>query len=416
MFDSVINYLAPSSKTENSKMEPKPIDPAVMTPAASSKTWELEQQHRMAGAWFQPLQPSSQLAWDATRNCYQELPVLQLPPGFQPPPYSCPVPVEGVALAPTALPLGDLFGGFLDLVDNLYTNSLVQYVCAKTKPSDHRLAAEVLARSNLNPNAKEFTPVVRQVEEETEEEEEEGEDEECIHTLEELSDKKDGEEQNELEGTQEEVEEEKIHTGNQLEDEVPLSVAFFSSECDTTKEEGKGNEEKEETMEDVTEEDEESDDWWDSDEDVCSQDQQIDPAEFEDLFPCGLMVTSLTCRTRQASQDLQPMAIVSFTSIATISLAPAKANTKMDNINRIFNETFSVDSVPKSAARVCFSDEETWEVIEEPEEMAEELAEARVGEWEQRKADRERMERTLGPVLTPLHRQRMYVKIYGHNL
>ena len=111
--------------------------------------------------------------------------------------------------------------------------------------------------------------------------EEEREDEECIHTLEELSDKKDGEAQNELEGTQEEVEEEKIHTGNQLEDEVPLSVAFFSSECDTTKEEEKGNEEEEETMEDVTEEDEESDDWWDSDEDVCSQDQQIDPAEFE---------------------------------------------------------------------------------------------------------------------------------------
>ena len=88
----------------------------------------------------------------------------------------------------------------------------------------------------------------------------------------------------------------------------------------------------------------------------------------------------------------------------------------MDNINRIFNETFSVDSASKSAARVCFSGEETWEVIEEPEELAEELAEARVGEWEQRKADRERMERTLGPVLTPLHRQRMYVKIYGHNL
>jgi len=414
MFDSVINYLAPSSKAETIKMEAKPSDPAVMSPAASSKTWELEQQHRMAGAWFQPsLQPSSQLAWDATRSCYQELPVLQIPPGFHPP-YSCPVPEgmeEGVALAPTALPLVDLFGGFMELVDNLYTSSLVQYVCAKTRPSDHRLAAEVLARSNLNPNAKEFTPVVRKVEEETKEEEK-GEDEECIHNLEEVCDKEAGEEQNELEDSQEDEEEEKIHTGNQVEDEVPLVVAFNSSECDTPREEGKDNEEEDE----VTEEDEESDDWWDSDEDVCSQDQQIDPAEFEDLFPCGLMVTSLTCRPRQASPDLPDTPIVSFTSIATISLTPAKANTKMDNINRIFNETYSSDSAPKSASRVCFSEEDTWEVIEEPEELAEELAEARVGEWEQRRADRERMERTLGPVLMPLHRQRIYAKIYGHNL
>jgi len=52
-------------------------------------------------------------------------------------------------------------------------------------------------------------------------------------------------------------------------------------------------------------------------------------------------------------------------------------------------------------------------VIEEPEELAEDLCEARCSDLEQRRADRERQERLLGPVLTPVHRRRMYLKIYG---
>merc|ERR1719507_2125263 len=105
-----------------------------------------------------------QMVWDLTNNCYQELPVQQV--SSYPPPayhqiYPCPAEEldDSVTLAPTALPLVDLFGGvFMEFVDTLYTSTLVQYVCERTAPSEHRMAAEVLARSNLNPNAKEFNP------------------------------------------------------------------------------------------------------------------------------------------------------------------------------------------------------------------------------------------------------------------
>ena len=47
----------------------------------------------------------------------------------------------------------------MEFVDTLYTSTLVQsFVCENNTMSEHRLAAEVLARSNLNPNAKEFNP------------------------------------------------------------------------------------------------------------------------------------------------------------------------------------------------------------------------------------------------------------------
>ena len=152
------------------------------------RTKELEKQHRQEGNWFQPEvggQPSyqsrmvwdvtkgdeqmepgpdHQMVWDLTNNCYHQLPVQQvshyLPTYHQL--YPCPPAEEledSVALAPTALPLVDLFGGvFMEFVDTLYTSTLVQYVCERTAPSEHRMAAEVLARSNLNPNAKEFNP------------------------------------------------------------------------------------------------------------------------------------------------------------------------------------------------------------------------------------------------------------------
>ena len=148
------------------------------------RTKELEKQHRQEGDWFQPEvgeqanyqstmvwdvtkgdeQMEQQMVWDLTNNCYQQLPVQQgspyLPTYHQL--YPCPPAEEledSVALAPTALPLVDLFGGvFMEFVDTLYTSTLVQYVCERTAPSEHRMAAEVLARSNLNPNAKEFNP------------------------------------------------------------------------------------------------------------------------------------------------------------------------------------------------------------------------------------------------------------------
>merc|ERR1711971_1302080 len=85
-------------------------------------------------------------------------------------------------------------------------------------------------------------------------------------------------------------------------------------------------------------------------------------------------------------------------------------------INEKYSTTaISQNQVGKSkSARVHFSEEATWQVIEEPEELADDLCEARCSDLEQRRADRERMERLLGPVLTPVHRRRMYCKIYGN--
>jgi len=192
---------------------------------------------------------------------------------------------------------------------------------------------------------------------------------------------------------------------------------------------------------DLEGEDEESEDWWDSDEEPCTPSQEIDPAEFEDLFCCPLSLTSLhPTKHTTPSNSSSPSSISSssttigssappppssFTSVATISLAaaaPTKADTKLETINRAFNEKYSEAATAAAAAangakskhaKVHFSEEATWQVIEDPEELAEDLCEYRCSDLEQRLADRERQERLLGPVFLPVHRRRMYLKIYG---
>jgi hypothetical protein len=152
----------------------------------------------------------------------------------------------------------------------------------------------------------------------------------------------------------------------------------------------------------------------------------------QDLFPCGLAIETLHCaapRTRKEEGEARRAAggggeerrslesgggPVLFTSCATITIVcrPVKTNTVLDNINAAFNKVFcsSGDTRP-SEPRVRFS--EDVEVFKEPEELAEDLAEARVSNFEQRKADLQRMERLLSPVLSSAHRQRMFSKIYG---
>jgi len=510
------------------------------------RTKELELQHRAEGNWFQPevgeqptyfqsrmvwdvtkgeeqMSPTTdhQMVWDLTSNCYQELPVQQaspyLPAYHQL--YPCPPPEQledSVTLAPTALPLVNLFGGvFMEFVDTLYTSTLVQYVCERTAPSEHRMAAEVLARSNLNPNAKEFNPsqdlspqgeklFVGGIKGRTEGEEGEVYSEEDVKLKEELKVRCSS--ANDPEGDVKSSSQVEIHT-------VPLEAPCDNSACDIafegeeeyeeTEVMGEGVEEQEnkirksedghceetvwgneevndaskeeheecvrtnegseeeddaneesETEDDANEESggtdceergeadyEESDDWWDSDEEPCTPSQQIDPAEFEDLFCCPLSLTSLhpTKQTASSSSSSSsttstfnghsssppppsPSPPSSFTSVATISLAaaaPTKADTRLEIVNRAFNEKYSTatredqEGGKSKSAKVHFSDEATWQVIEEPEELADDLCEARCSDLEQRRADRERMERLLGPVLTAVHRRRMYCKIYG---
>ena len=342
------------------------------------RTKELEKQHRAEGNWFQPelvgeqanyqsrmvwdvtkgdeqmeARSNHQMVWDLTNNCYHQLPVQQqlshsyLPTYHQL--YPCPTPVEqqedSVALAPTALPLVNLFGGvFMEFVDTLYTSTLVQYVCERTAPSEHRMAAEVLARSNLNPNAKEFNPSCQDLDLSKQELENnsirksgpgaivelspQGEtalSEERDDEWEEVDSQEDGKEElkekercaNEPGGDVESSSKIEIHT-------VPLEAACDNSECDIAFEEDGGEEEEEgreleeEHCEEIAWDDEEvnaseeyeklvrankesadeesleeaadeSEDWWDSDEEPCTPSQQIDPAEFEVsiiLLPC----------------------------------------------------------------------------------------------------------------------------------
>jgi len=474
------------------------------------RTKELEKQHRPESNWFQPeveeqanyqsrmvwdvmkgdeqMEPAMdhQMVWDLTSNCYQELPVQQVSP-YLPAYhqiYPCPAeePEDSVALAPTALPLVNLFGGvFMEFVDTLYTSTLVQYVCERTAPSEHRMAAEVLARSNLNPNAKEFNPsqdlnLSKDVslkeelnEKESSASEPEGDVKSSsqieIHTVPleapcdnsacDIAFEENGEKKKKKEngkGVKEEEEEEE-EEGRELEepfDETAQGNENYSSkkeydECVRANEEIlKANDEADEESLEADEEsgceaedaDEESEDWWDSDEEPCTPSQEIDPAEFEDLFSCPLSLSCLhptkqttpstsTSSTSSSSignssPPLSPSSSSpsSFTSVATISLAaaaPTKAETRLEIVNRAFNEKYSTGTVAAKSKpfKVHFSEEATWQVIEEPEELAEDLCEARCSDLEQRRADRERMERLLGPVLTPVHRRRMFCKIYG---
>ena len=283
MIDSILSYFTPKIE-EDCKMDKKSFsehtEPMKMgpdqawhpAPNSSQKTKKLEQMHRMEDAWFSPnvnyQQPSSQMVWDMTRNCYAELPVQQIVPfnPTYPPPYSClPHLVHNQQEAvdhhnPTALPLADLFGGvIMDFMDNLATNTLIQYVCDRTRPSAHRLAAETLARSNLNPNAKEFTPTSPS---------------QAPAPVLDLATKP---------SLEEEVEEDAA-----AKNADDMAFCDDNSECDMEEsvdgdleesEDKSGTENaRESTVETAVSDDE---DWWDSDEEPCTPSQDIDPSEFE---------------------------------------------------------------------------------------------------------------------------------------
>ena len=318
----------------------------------NKRTKALELQHRAEGNWFQPevgeqptyfqsrmvwdvtkgeeqMETNHQMVWDLTSNCYQELPVQQaspyLPAYHQL--YPCP-PAEQledtqITLAPTALPLVNLFGGvFMEFVDTLYTSTLVQYVCERTAPSEHRMAAEVLARSNLNPNAKEFNPSQDLSPQElnvrcSSANDPEGDVKSSslveIHTvpLEAPCDNSacdivfEGEEEYEETKVMREGVEEQEDKIREFEDgHCEETVGGNEEVNDASKEEheecvrtNEGSEEEDDANDESETEDdahdergeadyEESDDWWDSDEEPCTPSQQIDPSEFEVSYIC----------------------------------------------------------------------------------------------------------------------------------
>jgi len=469
MNDSVMSYFSTSTKMdEGSKMDKNTYSdlqkemftsfqqqqPKQQMKTSPSKTRELETVHKMGGDWFQPTathtpSSSSQVVWDMTNNCYEEMEVQQSPPlpfdPSWPEPYTCPPQFDTdaetpITLSSSALPLVGLFGGvIMDFVDNLYTSSLVQYVCYKTRPSANRLAAETLARSNLNPNAKEFKPVTKGIGSEPEVSSPRAEELipevlEPIVLAEESSPVMEGEQlisdkQEQVKSEGEEIPPEKepfllVPTVQNNTDE--MSVYSFedveqsescsdNSNCDI--EEGGSW-----FVSPIPLEDSESEDWWDSDEEPGTPGQEIDPSEFEDLFPCGLLVSNLPCKSSRLPEvstvtcnpSLERESCPSFKSVACITLTcnPAQSNSPLDRVNRIFNEAFpDKECVKKSAVKVHFSDEIDY--LYEPEELAQDLADARVSDFKQRQVDRERMERLLAPIFTTTHRKKMFSKIFG---
>jgi hypothetical protein len=73
--------------------------------------------------------------------------------------------------------------------------------------------------------------------------------------------------------------------------------------------------------------------------------------------------------------------------------------------------TFSCDTREDTAPRVRFSRPETWTRVDEDPELACDLREARRSDLLQRRADRERLERLIAPVLAPEHRRTVYQRM-----
>lgn len=323
--------------------------------------------------------PAYQSVFNMNKGCYENLPVSvdsgcsDQPPVVNPPfPFICFPPPN---MGPWSMePL------YCDLVDMVET-SLVQSVCHTSRLEynlQNRLAAEILAASSLNPNAKEFTPKVTDNLEAMTSQNSEKELHEPMSNSLDLDDSSN----DEIVCHHDEIEEQGTEKGIDTK---------LNSSCDSNSEDESDEDEDED-------EDDEEEDWdWDSDEEHTSV-ECVDMSEFEDLFQVNLLVTSLNiCHTKVTS--------------------PSRSKTcvRVHDVNRkylcLYPDTGDLRDRQRS---VTFSD--SLEIILEPENLAEELQEARTSDLGQRQADRERNERLLAPILTRTHRENMFRKIYGESL
>ena len=292
-----------------------------------------------------PCYPSSQSVYNITTNCFEELPVYQY---------------QDVSHQHWVM-------------DDLESNN-VMFQLLVSKKSHQRLAAEILASSRLNPNAKEFTP--KSVIEKTRKE---SEDVMC-----------------QLDGHNELQEDGENQGEDPTEQDYVCDITIIEEDQPRL---GYSEDEEESEEEERYEEEDEEDDWdWDSDEQSNGECVIIDPADFEDLFTPSLLMTNLSnCQCHQKPE--------------------ANTNPKLKEVNRRFLQTYPdvEDNDSEITSKIVkFSNDPT--IILEPENLAEELQMARIGEFAARQADRERMERLIGPILTKTHRQNVYYKIYGECL
>jgi len=404
--------------------------------------------------------PTSQYAFNINKNCYESLPVHQT--SYNPySPYQQDFyphefqyfkeeeeEEETLALAPSLLPLGTLYENIMDFMEI----TIVQYVCQRTHPSPFRLAAETLARSKLNPNAKEFTPMVKtnsvikgdgEMEEkkrcrtpEQSDEMDEGE------SIEESSNHLDLYLVTENKGNVGI----RIETTNERQQTSSTEQKLVADEPNCSNVEGKSSEYisheelmqynasdnsfcdsnittdenhfvllNEDDSDDDCFDDDDDDSDWDSDEQSTGQCVEIDPSEFEDLFPSPLLMTNLrVCKTKSSNPELLFCPVIQSQSTTLDNLSNQPSRTISDINKKLFDQDQAIPrSCRKSDKSVQFCDDVN--VIEEPDDLADDLQNARISDFPGRQADKERMERLLAPILTEVHRGKMYQKIYGGN-
>jgi len=352
---------------------------------------------------------TSQIAFNINRNCYENLSVHQTHYN----PYSpclhqfnqqeifLSEEEDTLSLAPPFQPLGYLYENIMDFMET----TIVQYVCQRTHPSPFRQAAETLARSKLNPNAKEFTPKV-----ETRTLIESHEESDANNYLDTIEQSFGLDHDESITGEVEIEDEEDIKSsrkGETIKEDRQCSTmvqydASDNSFCDKIKacENDFGDY-------DFYDEDEDESDW-DSDEQSTGQCVEIDPSEFEDLFTSPLLMSNLG------------VCVPIPNSSHCFSVCPARPVPPTQTVKTISHFNFEIsdlDSSPSSkcekSAGKCVTFSDDVNVIEEPEDLANDLQNARISDFPARQADRERRERLLAPILTEKHRSIMYQKIYG---
>jgi len=300
--------------------------------------------HALSPVKSQPSQ--TQIAYNITNNSFESLPVTLENPFF-----------NSISMG-TSFHMVNMVQGppqFFENVIEIVEDQLVQFVCHQSSTvSPHRLAAETLARSKLNPNAKEFTP------------------RECdispvIHP-------------------------DICDNPKSINDSENKDALNPTLNCDNPI--GDPNNP---VPDDSVDSDEDDDsDWWDSEDDESSPCCiEIDNSEFEDLFPTALLVSNLVthCETEPKSAE------------GNYVEKPASLS-----VERTHDKSKAKSGGKDVKKCVRFCDFAMNEVIEEPEEIAADLARARSGDYQQRMADRERMERLIAPILTKQHRDKVWEK------
>jgi len=379
---------------------------------------------------------TSQLAYNINSDCFENLQVQQTVYN----PYSSYIegdfhsdelqyfPVESELPQQFFLPFGNLYTNIMEFVET----TIVQYVCQRSHPSPFRIAAEILARSRLNPNANEFTPTKKDViETDLKEIEQHCSTPICdstdlsnsfdfVNSLE-FDNSSDPETSTSMHEEKEIIgkasEEQNTNSGEK--DDPPMKLVKCEEDnsiCDIENNEvcdSFGDSLSDDSDDDCMSDDYDDDDSdWDSEEQSTGQCVEIDPSEFEDLFPSPLLLSNLSiCQSKSSGPKTKIFTESPFNSS---KIEVNSCSNAIGEINKKYfdqKESSSVSCIKSKTYCVKFCDDVV--VIEEPEDIAEDLQNARISDFPARKADQERMERLLAPILTKVHRDKMFKKIYG---